>query len=170
MNPKIAGSGVTFSCNRTHFATSTNILQFKNAFWIFPGPKKDDSFPFSVKLFPMLLYSRPRAGRLLLFDETLKVLSSWQSPSMIRSSDWSLPPIRGLWLVAASHPRPLIGHYLKILRGCELCVTKLAELQVTLVRISFVMDRATLKQELEKVISVGPGISINLDSCHHHVE
>ena len=38
-------------------------------------------------------------------------------------------------------------------------MTKLAELQVTLVRISFVMDRATLKQELEKVIAVGPGIS-----------
>ena len=62
-------------------------------------------------------------------------------------------------MVSAIHPRPEIGQHLSLLRGCELCVTKL---QVTLVPISFVMDRATLKQELEKVIAVGPGISRHL--------
>ena len=54
---------------------------------------------FCQTLPEMLLYSRPRAERLLVIDESLKVLSSWHSRNIFLNSDWSPPSIRVLWLV-----------------------------------------------------------------------
>ena len=61
-------------------------------------------------------------------------------------------------MVISVHPEPLIGQHL--LRGCSDGLRDQAgRVTTSYVGLSFVMDRATLKQELEKVIAVGPGIS-----------
>ena len=75
----------------------------KMFFFHFSGTELGWFIPFFRQTLPeMLLYSRPRAERLLVIDESLKVLSSWHSRNISLDSDWSLPSIRGLWLVIIS--------------------------------------------------------------------
>ena len=76
MNPKIASAGGTIFLH--HVTLLANILLSKNVFPIFSGTEFLGYFipSFFVKLYQMLLYSRPRAERPLVIDESLKVLSS----------------------------------------------------------------------------------------------